>query len=251
MSKKVSIIIPNKNQYGLLKECIDSIIEHTTYPNYEIIIVENGSTDEEIFAYYDILEESLREVRVITYDEPFNYSAINNYAVKYAKGDYLLFLNNDTKVINDVWMDAMVHLLENEIIGVVGATLLYPDEKIQHVGVTFHPKYIAIHHDHNSPKSLIEEKLNTPMEVNAVTGACLLTETKLFKELGGFDENLPYAYNDVDYCKAVRAQGLKVGWTPNAQLYHYESKTRGHDNTPEKLKRLTKESEYMRSKWKI
>lgn len=250
MNKKVSIIIPNKNQYELLSSCIDSIIENTHYSDYEIIIVENNSTDNNILQYYGTLEMAYGQ-KVLSFQEPFNFSKINNYASKYAEGEYLLFLNNDTKVINNRWLDEMVNCIEDELIGIVGATLLYDDDTIQHAGVKIATRAIAYHEYHRAPNTILNNKLVESRIVDAVTGACLLTKKSLFEEVGGFDENLPYAYNDVDYCLKIKNTGHEVMWTPDALLYHYESKTRGYEDTPEKKERLKNETEYMRSKWNI
>lgn len=245
--QRVSIIIPNQNHYSLLKDCIDSIFQNTSYPNYEIIIVENGSTDKDIFDYYETLKETHNNLRVFTYKEPFNFSTINNFAAKQTNSEFLLFLNNDTKAINDDWLTAMVRILKNNKNGVSGATLLYEDETVQHIGIKTDPKWVAYHIDHKIPKEKIPTK---SMDVDGVTGACLLTKTDIFNKVGGFDENLPIAYNDVDFCLKVRDRGYKIKWTPNSLLYHYESQTRGLDDGTEKRARLKHESEYMRSKWK-
>lgn len=246
-NNKVSIIIPNKNQYGLLKDCIDSIISNTSYPNYEIIIVENGSTDEEIFTYYELLKKNHSNLKVYTYKLNFNFSKINNFAVRQTNSEFLLFLNNDIKVINEDWLTAMVRILKNKKNGVAGATLLYDDDTVQHMGILTDSKWIAYHINHKTAREKIETK---SMEVDAITGACLLTRTDIFNKVGGFDENLPIAYNDVDFCLKVRGRGYNIKWTPHAQLYHYESKTRGFEDTPAKRERLKNESNYMREKWK-
>ena len=245
--QRVSIIIPNQNQCSLLKDCIDSIFLTTSYPNYEIIIVENGSTEEDIFEYYEVLKKNHDNLRVFTYREPFNFSRINNFAVRQTNSEFLLFLNNDTKVINEDWLTAMVRILKNKKNGVAGATLLYDDDTVQHVGISTDPKWIAYHINHKIARENIPTK---SMDVAGVTGACLLTKTDIFNKVGGFDENLPIAYNDVDFCLKVKDRGYKIKWTPNSLLYHYESKTRGLDDGTEKRARLKRESEYMRSKWK-
>lgn len=250
MSEKVSIIIPNKNQYELLKDCIDSIIQNTLYLDYEILIIENGSSDADILEYYRHLRRHHLDISVIPFRKPFNFSEINNFAVNQSNGKYLLFLNNDTKVINSGWLTEMVNNLKEDDIGAVGAALLYKDEKIQHIGVTIHPQYVAFHHNHNSPRSIIQEEFDSPKIVDAVTGACLLTSKYIFKEVDGFDENLPLAYNDVDFCMKLRDKGYKIKWTPDCLLYHYESKTRGYEDTPEKMDKLIEASNYMRNKWK-
>lgn len=243
----VSIIIPNKDQHNLLKNCIESILKKTRYPDYEIIIVENGSTEKKVFNYYESLDREHDNIKIITYQETFNFSAINNFASKEAEGEYLLFLNNDTVVINEDWLTAMVRILKNKKNGVAGATLLYDDDTVQHAGIATDPKWIAYHINHKITRENIPTK---SMDVAGVTGACLLTTTDIFNKVGGFDENLPIAYNDVDFCLKVRDRGYKIKWTPNSLLYHYESKTRGLDDGTEKRARLKRESEYMRSKWK-
>lgn len=250
MSEKISILIPNQDQTGYLKDCVLSILQKTTYPNYEIIIIENGSQDPATFEFYKVINIH-SNITVLTYTKPFNFAAINNFATKKAKGKYLLFLNNDTKIINKNWLDEMYETIKSEEdIGVVGATLLYGNEKIQHIGVTLHPHYVAFHHNHNAPRSLINEKYDGATEVDAVTGACLLTKKSTFNFVNGFDEKLPLSYNDVDYCLKVKEKGYKIMWTPDALLYHYESRTRGYEDTPEKKEILLKASNYMRRKWK-
>jgi O-antigen biosynthesis protein len=249
---KVTIIIPTRDGYLLLKKCIHSIFHCTDYENIEIIVVDNQSEDKETLDYLNSLSEG-QEVRVIKYDFPFNYSSINNFAVKHASGDVLCFLNDDVEAFEPGWLREMVsHSLRPDI-GVVGAKLLYSDNFIQHAGVVMgiggfashaHRLYPATHPGYGGRAVLTQN-------FSAVTGACLVMRRDLFNSLGGFDEkNLPVAFNDVDLCLRVREAGYRIVWTPYAVLYHYESYSRGDDQmSSEKRARFAKEKEFMISRW--
>lgn len=244
---KITIIIPNKNSMPVLMRCLDSIFK-STYDNYEIIIVENNSTDQEIFDCYKELEANSR-IRIITREGEFNYSALNNLAVKYAKGEYLVFLNNDTEVINPNWLTELLMYAQREDVGAVGARLFYPNDTIQHcylkTGAGEHQ--VAIHMGLGLPKNDYGylDRIGFVQNVNALTGACLMIARDKFEAVGGFDEKLPVAYNDVDICLALRAKGFLNVYTPYATLYHYESLSRGRDNG----ERLNRDADYMHSKW--
>ena len=216
---KVSIIIPTRDSVDLLRQCLESIETLSSYRNYEIIVVDNGSTDTETLNYLNHLDH-----RVLQYPDAFNFSAINNMAARVATGEHLLFLNDDTCVINADWIEAMLEHSQRAEVGAVGAKLLYPDGSVQHGGVAFGPDGRALHlnryaapstHGYTGLASVIRN-------LNAVTGACLMTRAELFQEVGGFEEKLPVHYNDIDLCLKMRARGLLVVYTPFAQLVHFE-----------------------------
>lgn len=247
---KVSIIIPNKDEKDTLKTCIDSVIEKTTYDNYEIVVVENNSTTEEIFDYYREIEKN-DKINVIKWEKEFNYSAINNYGIKESKGEYIVLLNNDTEIITEDWIQEMLGVCQRDDVGIVGAKLYYPDDTIQHAGVVIGLGGIAGHIlnglDRKEPgyytKALIKQ------DVSAVTAACLMVKRSVFDEVKGLEEELKVAFNDVDFCLKVREKGYLIVFNPDVELYHYESKSRGMEDTPEKIARFASEIDYMRKKW--
>ncbi len=248
----ISIIIPFKDNHKLLKQCIFGILEKTIYQDYEIILVDNQSREARTKKLLEELEED-DKIRILNYDKPFNFSAINNFAVKHAKGDFILFLNNDTEAISPNWLDEMLRCFEDEKAGVVGARLLYSDGTIQHCGVMLEEKRLAIHAFRMWKEA--DVRVGARQEWKAVTGACMMTRKALFLRLGGFDEeNLPIAYNDVDYCLRVGELGIKTICVSSIKLYHYESVSRKSDvlarffNRKRYLK-FIKEQEYMRKRW--
>ena len=254
----ISIVIPNKDHAADLKRCITSILEKSTYENYEIVIVENGSETKEIFDYYTSLKE-YDNIRVVTYEKPegqngFNYSAVNNFGVKQTKGDYILLLNNDTEVITVNWMEELLMYAQREDVGAAGAKLYYGNKTIQHAGVVLQ---LGVHrtagHSHygQSRENLgYMGRLCYAQNVSAVTGACLLVKKSLFEEVGGLDESFAISLNDVDFCLKLREKGLLNVFTPFAELYHYESVSRGLDDSGEKAERYNRESAHFREKWK-
>lgn len=250
--KKVSIIIPNKDELDMLKVCIESIFNKTTYKNYEILIVENNSTSEEIFQYYK--ELTLKDnIKVITWEKEFNYSAINNYGVKSSNGEFIVLLNNDVEIISENWIEEMIMHAQRKEIGTVGAALYYKDDTIQHQGVLLGIGGVAEH----LGKGLLRGepgnmgRMFMILNVTAVTGACLMMRKELFNVLGGLNEDLGVAYNDVDLCLKAREKGYLNLVTPYAELYHYESKSRGLDISEEKINRLKKETEIFNSIWGV
>ena len=251
----ISIIIPNKDHRDDLKRCVDSILNKSTYENYEILIVENNSTEAETFAYYKMLENQPK-VRVITYEAEgsFNYSKINNFAAKQAKGEYLLLLNNDTKVITREWMEELLMYAQRDDVGAVGAKLYYADNPIQHAGIVIGlgAHHAAGHTHHLLPKENLGYmgRLCYAQDVTAVTGACLLVRKSLYEQVGGLDESFTVALNDVDFCLRLRALGLLNIFTPFAELYHYESKSRGLDKDGASAERYNKEVAHFRERWK-
>ena len=248
---RASLIIPTKNQSSILQKCLESIQNITVYPNYEIIVVNNQSDQPEALAYLQSLSKA-GEVTVLDYDHPFNYSAINNFAARHAQGDVLVFLNDDTEVISPNWLQELVsHTIRPEI-GAVGAMLYYPNDTIQHAGLTLNYQYIALHNYHKFQKGFAGHngRARLTQNLSAVTGACLAVEKDKFQQVGGFDKtNLKIAYNDIDLCLRLQKAGYRNVWTPHAELYHHESASRGFEDTLEKKARLELEAEYMREKW--
>ena len=233
----VSVIIPNKDHLELLRPCIDSILEKTTYPNYEVVIVENNSEDEATFAYYDEVCADAR-VRVTTWrptDEiAFNYSAIVNHGAREAAGELLLFLNNDTDVITPDWIDEMVAAqAQRKDVAIVGAKLVFPDGLTQHAGMAYNPNGFFMHMGETTPADLLDHDYNVclPHDSTMVTGACQLVRRSVFEELGGYDEELAVAFNDGDFCLRARDAGYLVTYTPWAELHHKEFSSRGREAT--------------------
>ncbi len=248
---KVSIIIPNKDHVSDLKQCIDSIREKTSYSNYEIIVVENNSTGQEIFEYYKELE-CLDNVQVVRWEEHyFNYSAINNYGARFADGTYLVLLNNDTEVISPDWLQEMLMFAQREDVGAVGAKLYYPDDTIQHAGLGIGLLTLAGHYHRGFPRSHpgYMGRLIYAHNVSAVTAACVMIPRSVWEEVGGLDECFAVAFNDVDLCMRIRKAGYLIVWTPFSELYHYESKSRGLENTPEKRERFEGEIKRFHERW--
>lgn len=253
---RISIIIPNKDHVEDLRRCVSSILEKSTWENYEIIIVENNSETPEIRDYYKELQEnetSAGKVKVVTYEGPFNYSAINNFGVAQSSGDYVLLLNNDTQVITVNWMEELLMYGQREDVGAVGAKLLYEDRTIQHAGVVIGlgAHRTAGHTHYKMPRENLGYmgRLCYAQNMTAVTGACLLVKKSIWEELGGLDENFAVALNDVDFCLRIREKGLLNVWTPFCELYHFESASRGMDNAGKNAERYNEESARFREKW--
>ncbi|MBO1308231.1 glycosyltransferase family 2 protein [Enterococcus sp. 669A] len=248
----VSVIIPTRNGYDDLKRCVDSIVAKTTYPNYEIIVADNGSDQPEMQELYTNYKKQLGDRFIMeSIDIPFNYSRINNLAAEKANGKYLLFLNNDTEVITPEWMTKMVSFAQFERVGCVGAKLYYPNETIQHAGVILGMGGAAGHGHHTFPRGDFGYfgKLEINVDYLAVTAACMMIRAKDFSELGGFNEALTVAFNDVDLCLREYERGHDNVWLHGAELYHFESQSRGYENTPEKLERFNMETAYMEETW--
>lgn len=248
---KVSLIIPTRNGLHLTRQCIESIIEKTTYPNYEIIVIDNASDDPETLRYFEALQADER-IRVIRDERPFNYSALNNAGVHQAKGDIIGLLNNDLEVISPDWLTEMVsHALRPDI-GAVGARLWYPDDTLQHGGVILGIGGWAGHAHKGFPKGSpgYVGRMSLISDFSAVTAACLVVQKSRFEEVGGLNETeLQVACNDVDLCLRLREAGYRNVFTPYADLYHHESATRGFEDTPEKKARFEKERRYMTQRW--
>ena len=247
----ISIIIPNKDHIDDLKRCMDSIDRKSAYKNYEYVIVENNSTDPATFEYYKKLEKENERAHVVYWDGVFNYSAINNYGASFAKGEYLLLLNNDTEIINPDCLEELLGYCMRSDVGAVGARLYYEDDTIQHAGVVLGMGGIAGHimcQASCEDKGYFGRAVNV-QEISAVTAACMLMKVEDFEAVGGFDEEFVVAFNDIDLCMKERAAGKKVVFTPYAELYHYESKSRGMEDTPEKQFRFEKETKHFEEKW--
>lgn len=245
-SPLVSIIIPNKDEVESLDKCLQSI-EKSTYKNYEIIVVENNSVKDETFAYYKKIEA--KGVKVVYWEKGFNYSAINNYGASYAKGDYLLLLNNDVEVITPDWLEEMLGNCQRKEVGIVGVKLYYPDDTVQHAGIIVGIGGIAGNIFVGLPRRYTGyfHKASVQQDLSAVTAACMMVKRSVYEAVKGLDEKLQVAFNDVDFCLRVRKAGYLVVYNPYAELYHYESKTRGSEDTKEKVRRFQSEIEYMRS----
>ena len=248
----ISIVIPNKDHVEDLRRCITSIEKKSTWKNYEIVVVENNSVEQSIRDYYKELESDPK-VKIVTYEGGFNYSSINNVGVKETKGEYLLFLNNDTEVISPDWMEQLLMYAQRKDVGAVGAKLYYADNTIQHAGVVIGlgAHRSAGHTHYKMPREHLGYmgRLCYAQDVTAVTGACLMVKKSIYEEVDGFDESFTISLNDVDLCLKIREKGYLNIFTPFAELYHYESKTRGMEEG-EKLRRYERECAHFRDKWK-
>ena len=263
---KISIVIANKDHVEDLRRCVTSIVEKSTYDNYEIIIVENNSTSQQIKDYYtellgqiyasdtSVIKSADNKITVVTYTGDFNYSAVNNLGVSHATGEYILLLNNDTEVITVNWMEELLMYAQRQDVGAVGAKLYYSDKTIQHAGVVIglgaHRTAGHTHYKQHRQNLGYMGRLCYTQNVTAVTGACLMVKKSLYHEVGGLEEGFAVSLNDVDFCLKLRQKGLLNVFTPFAELYHYESISRGLDDSGEKAQRYNRESEKFREKWK-
>lgn len=247
----ISIIIPNKDHIEDLKRCMDSIDNHSTYQNYEYVIVENNSTEEKTFQYYKELEASNPKAHVVYWDGPFNFSAINNYGASFAKGEYLLLLNNDTEIINPDCLEEMLGYCMRKDVGAVGARLYYEDDTIQHAGVVIGFGGIAGHCFVLQPRGTTGycHRIICAQDYSAVTAACMMVKRTAFDEVEGLTEELAVAFNDIDFCMKLREAGYLIVYNPYAELYHYESKSRGLEDTPEKVARFNREMSIFEKRW--
>ena len=249
---KVSILIPSCDHSSDLRTCVESIYRKTTYGDFEIIVIENNSKEPATFRCYERLQKEHKNLKVVTWKGTgFNYSALNNFGAKYAEGEYLLLLNNDTEVISPRWMEEMVMYAQQKRVGCVGVKLLYPDNTIQHAGIGFGFLTLAAHMHKNFPVGHpgYMGRLMYAQDVYAVTAACLMVRKEVYDEVNGLDESFAVAFNDVDFCVRVREAGYTNVFTPFAQLYHYESKSRGLDENPAKRKRFVSEVERFQKRW--
>jgi GT2 family glycosyltransferase len=228
----ISIIIPTKDRVDMLARCLNSILP-STYARFEILIVENGSKQPETFNFYRSLTQQ-PNVRVLQWDKPFNFAALNNFAAKQAAGEVLLFLNNDVQVINPDWLERLLEHAGRPQVGAVGAKLYYPDDTLQHGGVVISPGGGLAHQLRFAPRDSAGygSRLVSVQNLAAVTGACLMTRKAVFEEVGGFDEIFVITFNDIDLCFKIRQTGKLILWTPFAELYHFESVSRGYEDVP-------------------
>ena len=250
----MSIIIPFKDMPELLDMCINSILEKSTYKNFEIIGISNNSKEKETFKMMESLTSKDNRVSFYEYNIPFNYSAINNHAVqKYAKGEHILLLNNDIEIISPSWIESMLEFSQREDIGVVGAKLYYPDDTIQHAGVTIGVLTLAGHNFRHAQRSspCYMGRESVVQNISAVTGACLMVKRNIYNEVKGLNQNeLKIAFNDIDFCLRIQNKGYLNLFTPYCEAYHYESISRGEEDSPEKIKRFNFEVEFMQKKYK-
>ncbi|RYF84122.1 MAG: glycosyltransferase family 2 protein [Comamonadaceae bacterium] len=248
---KVSIIIPTRNAQALVRQCVESIQRRSTYPDWEIVLVDNGSDDPAALAYFQQLAQNPR-IRVLRDDRPFNYSALNNLAVAQAQGEVLALLNNDIEVLTPGWLEEMVSLALQPGVGAVGARLWYPNRTLQHGGVLLGPGGLAVHANKGLPRGLngYAGRAALIQTFSAVTAACLVVRKSVYEKAGGLDEaHLAVAYNDVDFCLRLRTLGLRNVWTPYAELVHHESATRGDDFAPQHRERFERERQTMFARW--
>ncbi|MDO4343699.1 MAG: glycosyltransferase family 2 protein [Eubacteriales bacterium] len=247
----VSVIIPNKDHREDLDKCLQSVWQKSSYENIEFVIVENNSTEQETFAYYDQVQREHANVRVIYWKDEFNYSLINNFGAEEARGEYLLFLNNDVEMINPDCIEELLGPCLREDVGCVGARLYYPDDTIQHAGVIIGFGGIAGHAFIGSMRgdNGYFSRIICAADLSAVTAACMMVKRKVFEQAQGFDGELKVAFNDIDFCLRVRENGKLVVYNPFAELYHYESRSRGYEDTPEKVARFNKEADVFLKKW--
>lgn len=247
----LSILIPNKDHTDDLDRCVQSIYGKSTYRNFEFIIVENNSELEETFEYYDRMEKEHDNFHVVKYEGGFNYSKINNFGEKYVNGDYILLLNNDTEIINDDFLWEMLQYAMRSDVGAVGARLYYGDGTIQHAGVVIGYGQVAGHTFWSFPPNSygMLGRVVSIQDYSACTAACLMTKRSVFEEVGGFNEDFAVAFNDIDFCLKIRDKGYLIVYTPFAEAYHYESRSRGYEDTPEKKERYEREAERLRNNW--
>lgn len=249
----VSILIPNKDHTEDLTRCVDSILKQSTYDNYEIIIIENNSVREETFACYEKYTREHTNIRVVTWNGEFNYSAVCNFGAKAANGEYLVLLNNDTQVISINWLEELLMYAQRGDVGAVGAKLYYPDKTIQHAGIVIglgaHRTAGHTHYRVAQTNLGYMGRLCYAQDVTAVTGACLMVKKKQYDALHGLDESFAVALNDVDFCLRLRELGFLNVWNPYCELYHYESLSRGMDDQGKSAERYNRESEHFRTKW--
>ena len=249
---KISIVIPNKDHIVDLKKCIDSIL-NSTYYNYEIVIVENNSEENETFEYYKRIQEKYpNNIKIVTLKiKDFNYSAIVNFGVENSSGEYIILLNNDIEIISKNWIEQMLMYCQRPDVGICGAKLYFPDRSIQHAGVTIGTRGLAGHRFREMQEIEYHDRdyINIVQNLSAVTAACFMVRKQLYIDLLGFDEKLAVAFNDVDFCLKVRNAKYLIIYNPFVEAYHYESKSRGQDTSGEKQKRFSKEYELFVKRW--
>jgi GT2 family glycosyltransferase len=248
---KISIIIPTRDHGDDIERCLNSIFAAPQYDDFEVLIVDNGSTDPASLKTFDAWRARDSRVRVLQHDVPFNFSALNNFAARAATGSYLLFLNNDTEIVSQDWMTAMLEQAQRPSIGAVGALLLYPDRTVQHAGTVVGVGGVAGHsHKYfQADDPGYVNMLKAIVNYSAVTAACMMVRREAFERVGGFDEEMAVAFNDVDFCLKLQAAGLRNVYLPHVVLVHFESKSRGRENSLEKLTRFEGEKQLMLRRW--
>lgn len=253
-SPLVSLLIPTRDKRELTETCVRSILDKTTYTNFEILILDNGSVEKETLDFFKQIQREDKRVRVLRYDHPFNYSAINNFGVRHTRGTVIGLINNDIEVISPEWLYEMVSHAMRPDIGCVGAKLYYDNGQLQHAGVILGIGGVANHSHKNFERHAhgYFGRLKLVQNLSAVTAACLLVRREIYEKVGGLDEeNLRVAFNDVDFCLKVREAGFRNLWTPYSELYHHESISRGNEDTPEKKERFNGEVSFMKKKWGV
>ncbi len=249
---KISIVIPNMDHIEDLEKAINSILK-SSYKNYEIVVVENNSKNQETFEYYEKIKKQDARIKVIKMEiKEFNYSKIVNFGVENSEGEYIVLLNNDIEVITNDWLEQMLMYVQRKSVGICGAKLYFNDRSIQHAGVTIGIRGLAGHKYREIEESDFtkNDSINYVQDLSAVTAACFMVKKDLYNKLLGFDEKLAVAFNDVDFCLKVRKEKLLIVYNPFVELYHYESKSRGQDDSPEKQKRFAKEYELFVKRWR-
>ncbi|MDO4752851.1 MAG: glycosyltransferase family 2 protein [Candidatus Saccharibacteria bacterium] len=247
----VSVLIPTKDYAEVTEKCLKSVYDKTRYKNFEVIVIDNGSKKPETFELFEKYKKKHKNFQVLRENIEFNYSRLNNLAAKEAKGEYLVLLNNDTEIITPGWLKIIVGYALQSHVGAVGAKLIYPDETLQHAGVILGLGGVASHAYIGASRDDlgIYGRLRVPYDYAAVTGACLCVNKKKFKEVGGLEEDLKVAYNDIDFCLKLLEKGYYNVFAPMVEAYHYESKSRGSDLDPDKVDRFNREQDYMWEKW--
>ncbi len=247
----VSIIIPNKDHISDLELCLNSIYALSTYRNFEVVVVENNSTEEETFAFYERAKTCYPNLKVAVWEHEFNYSKINNFGFKYAEGDYIVLLNNDIEIITPEWIEEMLMFAQRSDVGAVGMKLYFADNSIQHGGVVVGIADVAGHAHKGHPKDDpgYFGRLTYAQNFSAVTAAAMMVRSSVFTEVGGLEETFTVALNDVDFCLKVGKAGYRVVWTPYAEAYHYESKSRGYEDSDEKKARFEEEKQRLHKRW--
>lgn len=249
---EVTIIIPNKDHVEDLRKCLEAIREKAGYDHYEILIIENNSVQNETFLYYREIEKTCENIRVLYWEDKFNYAAINNWGAVHARGEYLLFLNNDIEWISKNFLREMLSVCQRDDVGIVGSLLYFPDHTVQHAGVVMGYSGIAGHAFIGQPRGQqgYFSRIVCMQDYSAVTAACMMVKKEVFQAVNGFDEMFEVAFNDVDLCLRVRETGKLVVYDPYTCAYHHESKTRGSDETPENKGRFEREKVLLRKRWK-
>ncbi len=247
---KVSLVILTRDKVSLLEQCIESLFERTNYSNFEVVVIDNGSIEEETLQYFESLKKRAH-VKVVRDDRPFNFSALNNLGVQHCTGEIIGFLNNDLEFTDSLWLEKMVVQAIRKEVGAVGARLLFPNNLLQHGGVILGIGGVAGHNHKGRPKEDpgYFNRAILSQNLSAVTAACILVRREVFEQIKGFDELLSVAFNDVDLCLRIRKEGYKIVYEPQAELYHHESASRGYENTPEKFARFEREVDFMKSRW--